>query len=184
MVKKGDSENKRRIRKILIMGLANSGKSSILMCLRGVKNLPAFAKLNPTKGLDPVPFEILGTEFAVWDFAGQEQYRNEHIRNFTKYAYGANKLIYVIDIQNKEQYEESVNYLKKIINLVEQNKMKVEISIFLHKYDPDLEQQGITIDDEIIDNLIRQLKDLVPSNLNSKIFKTSIYTLFQKMGVD
>lgn len=184
MVEQSDSNHGKGVRKILIMGLANSGKSSILMCLQGIKNLASFAASKPTKGLRVVPFETLGSDFSIWDFGGQQQYLKDHITNFHKNLYGTNKLIYVIDIQDEKMYDPSLDYFKSILTLLNESEKKVEISIFLHKFDPDLDKQGIILDDEKIENLINQIKKLLPNEYKYKLFKTSIYTLFQKIGLE
>ena len=38
-------------KKVVLMGLDDSGKSSIVLSLEGVKNLPAFTQINPTKNM-------------------------------------------------------------------------------------------------------------------------------------
>ena len=107
-----------KIKKVLIMGLDNSGKTSIVLCLKGVKNLLSFYSLNPTKGISINKFRALDSNFNIWDFGGQEQFRGDYLKNFNKHIVGTNKIIYVIDVQDIERYELSLNYLKSIINLL------------------------------------------------------------------
>ncbi|GAG16652.1 unnamed protein product, partial [marine sediment metagenome] len=57
-------------KKIVIMGLDNSGKSSIVLCLKGVKNLTSFSAIKPTRGFEINKFKILDSDFNIWDFGG------------------------------------------------------------------------------------------------------------------
>ena len=172
------------IKKVAIMGLDNSGKTSIVLCLKGVKNLLSFYSLNPTKGIKIDEFETLGTRFNIWDFGGQEQYRNEYLINFKDNIKGTNKIIFVIDIQDTERYNLALDFLKKIIDLIIQIKLNIEVSIFLHKYDPDLELLNKKFNYKKAKKLVIDIKKLIPSTFPFTIEKSSIYTIFQKSAID
>ena len=62
------------------------------------------------------------------------------------------------------------------------NKVVLDISIFLHKYDRNLidDERFQDIEEKINNELIVNLKEIVPSQFNYKIFTTSIYALFEK----
>ena len=168
------------LKKVLIMGLDNSGKTSIVLCLMGVKNLLSFASLNPTRGVKINKFQALGSEYNIWDFGGQEQFRSGYLNDFQIHLKGTKKLIYVIDIQDRERYDISLEYLSKILALLRKQKITLDFSIFLHKYDPDLEFTSFKLDENIISDLIKNIKRLIPYNFAVQIYKTSIYTVFQK----
>ncbi len=170
-------------KKILILGLDNSGKSSIVLCLRGVKNLESFSSLNPTKGIEMEIFETLGSEYTIWDYGGQEQYRNNNIVNLKFHINEVNKIIYVIDIQDSKRFDLALNYLNEIINIIIDNNHNVVLSIFLHKWDPDIEIFQNKIDEKKIKKLIDNLHRLNSPKLNLNIQKTSIYTVFQKINI-
>ncbi|NVM19007.1 MAG: 50S ribosome-binding GTPase [Candidatus Lokiarchaeota archaeon] len=172
-----DSKN---TKKIIIMGLDNSGKTSIVMCLKGVKNLSSFSAINPTRGFEINKFHTLGSEFNIWDFGGQAQFREDYFKNFKNHIKGASKLIYVIDIQDRERYDISLEYLARIIALLKKTAINLEFSLFLHKFDLDVEIMNIYIKDEVIQSLTQQIKDIFPLDFPYQIFKTSIYTVFQK----
>lgn len=170
-------------RKVLIMGLDNSGKTSIVLCLRGVKDLSSFSSLNPTRGFKINKFQALGSEYSIWDFGGQEQFREGYLNDFQTHIKKTNKFIFVLDIQDHERFDISLDYLGKIVILLKKHKVNIDFSIFLHKYDPDLEFTNKEFSDKVVPDLIRNIKELIPNDFRYQIFKTSIYTVFQKLGI-
>lgn len=170
-------------KKVLIMGLDNSGKTSIVLCLRGVKDLSSFSSLNPTRGFKINKFQALGSEYSIWDFGGQEQFREGYLNDFQNHIKKTNKFIYVLDIQDQERFDISLEYLGKIVILLKKHNVNIDFSIFLHKYDPDLEFTNKEFRDEVVPNLIRNIKKIIPRDFEYQIYKTSIYTVFQKLGI-
>ena len=77
------AKNSKNTKKIVLMGLDNSGKTSIVLCLKGVKNLSSFSAVNPTRGFEINKFRTLGSEFNIWDFGGQEKFRADYFKNFS-----------------------------------------------------------------------------------------------------
>ncbi len=176
--------NSKITKKIVIMGLDNSGKSSIVLCLKGVKNLTSFSAIKPTRGFEINKFNTMGSDFNIWDFGGQEKFREDYVKNFKNHIKGTNKLIYVVDIQDRERYDLSLQYLVKIITLLQENKLNPDFSLFLHKFDPDIELINKEINEELIQTLINQIKDIIPQNFQHQIYTTSIYTVFQKSAIN
>ncbi|MFX0187984.1 MAG: ADP-ribosylation factor-like protein [Candidatus Hodarchaeota archaeon] len=173
--------------KILFIGLDNSGKTSIVQCLQGIKNLPSFFNIKPTEGLDIKNINALDSEFAIWDLGGQETFRNEYLRDFNKYVIGCNKLIYVFDIQDIKRYDLALEYFGKIIDILKENSEaeKIEISIFLHKFDPDLNVTRPDITKEIFNDFKEKIKKRIEkTDFFYQIFKTTVYALFEKIILD
>ena len=165
-------------KKVLVMGLDNSGKTSIVLSLMGVKNLSSFSSLNPTRGVKINKFHALGSEFNIWDFGGQEQFREGYLNDFQNYIKETQKFIFVLDIQDQERFELSLDYLLKIVSLLRKQEITMDFSIFLHKYDPDLEFKLEF--NKIIPKLINNIKEIIPDDFSYQIYTTSIYTVFQK----
>ena len=171
-----------KAKKVLIMGLDNSGKTSIVLCLRGVKDLSSFSSLKPTRGFKIKKFQALGSEYSIWDFGGQEQFREGYLNDFQNHIKKSNKFIYVLDIQDQDRFDISLDYLDKIVILLKKHKVNIDFSIFLHKYDSDLEFTK-EFSDKLVPDLIRNIKELIPNDFTYQIYKTSIYTVFQKLGI-
>jgi hypothetical protein len=90
----------------------------------------------------------------------------------------------VLDIQDRDRYALSLQYLAKIIALLQENKLNLDFSLFLHKFDPDMELINREINEELIQTLIKQIKDIIPQNFPHQIYTTSIYTVFQKSAIN
>ncbi len=178
IVKEADSK-KLSEEKILILGLDNSGKTSIVLSLKGNENLLSYYSLKPTKGIEINKTQQEKKNFYVWDFGGQESFRERHLRDFSGKSQGAEKLIYVIDIQDFDKYNDSIKYLKKIVENPEV--FELQILVYLHKYDPSIEvDQGHPVHEKI-PKLISKIERVLEDHQNFKIFKTSIYTTFRKL---
>ncbi len=170
-------------KKIVIMGLDNSGKSSIVLCLKGVKNLTSFSAIKPTRGFEINKFNTMGSDFNIWDFGGQEKFREDYVKDFKNHIKGTSKLIYVLDIQDRDRYDLSLQYLAKIIMLLKKTNVNLDFSLFLHKFDPDMEIIKEEINEEVIQMLIKQIENIIPQSFPHQIYKTSIYTVFQKSSI-
>ena len=173
----------KNIKKILVLGLDNSGKTSIVKSLKGVKNIHSFCSINPTIGVNLENFELLESSFNIWDFGGQLLYRAEFLKEFEKYIKEVEKIIYVIDIQDTQKYDLSLKYLDEIIKKVINLKINIDFSIFLHKNDLDIELINPDFDKSNIDNLITKIKSLIPDDFNYSLFKTAISTIFEKESI-
>jgi small GTP-binding protein len=168
--------------KIVIIGLDNSGKTSILINLKENSNLMSYFSLKPTKGLAIESFENEEQNFVCWDLGGQKQYRDQYLKDFDKYLKETEKIIFVIDVQDIDRYKLALGYLKKIVEILKTKEPHLEFWIFLHKFDPNITKQKNFEDIENIveTSLASKIRDLMPSNLRYNIYKTSIYTIFEK----
>jgi len=168
--------------KIIIVGLDNCGKSSILVSLKEDSNLLSFITLHPTRGVNIE--EILAEDklINVLDLGGQQQYRQSHLEKFKELIVGVKTLIFVIDVQDFKRYKLALNYFKGIIDLLNESKNFINISIYLHKYDPNLKKQKRyqDIDNKINTELIIPIEQIIPSEFKYNFFKTAIYTVFEK----
>ena len=178
-------ENEKSNIKLLILGLENSGKTSILLSLKKETNLLSYFTLKPTKGIKIEELSNKNLNISAWDFGGQKKYREEYLINFNKFSEKAEKLIYIIDVQDFKKYSPALEYLNKLVKILVENEKFIELSIFLHKYDPNLKKQKEfeNIDERIDSELINELIEIIPPEIKYKIFKTSIYTIFEKIFI-
>jgi len=180
MVAKKRANSKRNIKKIVLLGLDNCGKTSILLSLTRNTNLLSFYSLKPTAGVSIVNYsDSEGPTFNIWDLGGQEKYRQEYLSKLDQYL-EADKIIFVIDIQDYERYDLALSYLNEIVKAIQEKKKPIDLSIFLHKFDPGLEQQANFTDESIRMNLLDRIQEIFPADYQYEIFKTTIYTVFQK----
>ncbi|CUM64356.1 uncharacterized protein PRCAT00001958001 [Priceomyces carsonii] len=94
--------------RILMLGLDNAGKTTILYKLK----LGKTSTTVPTVGFNVETVKHKNVSFAVWDCGGQERIRPLWRHYFT----GTNALIYVIDSSDLDRLEESRKELMRVIN--------------------------------------------------------------------
>ncbi|MFO8017267.1 MAG: ADP-ribosylation factor-like protein [Promethearchaeia archaeon] len=170
-------------KKIVLMGLDNSGKTSIVLNLMDRVNLLDYLSLGPTTGADVMDFSTKNKEFNIWDLGGQKTYRIDYLENLDKYVTGINKLIYVIDVQDVDRYDDALNFLEKILNHLHENDYNPDLNVFIHKYDPHLFEVCPDVNKEIINNLIKDIKNIILEQFYYEIYKTTIFTTFEKRYV-
>ncbi|MHA1129745.1 MAG: ADP-ribosylation factor-like protein [Candidatus Helarchaeota archaeon] len=171
------SSSQKELSKILIMGLDNSGKTSILLSFQKETNLLSYFSLKPTPGINIITVEDSESVYHIWEFGGQSQYREEYLQNLQKYTQEASKIIFVIDVQDINRYDLAVQYFESIFNLLDE---KIEVVIFLHKFDPHLEKNENFSYKKISTRLIDKISKIIPPGYSYGIYKTTIFTVFQK----
>ena len=67
------------------------------------------------------------------------------------------------------------------MNALKEQNITPKLSIYLHKYDHNLEYIDKSITDEMISDLAHKLIEQIPEGIEHIIFKTSIYTVFNKI---
>lgn len=176
----GTPDSAKKELKILIMGLDNSGKTSILLGLLKKTNLLSYYALKPTQGLNITNLKEENKSYNIWELGGQEKYRDEYLKDLRKYTQAADKIIFVIDVQDIPRYKMALDYLEKIMNYLKSIEERPELSIFLHKFDPGLDEIETFSSESISTRLINRLSTIIPSKFDYHIFRTSIYTVFER----
>lgn len=131
--------------KIVLAGLDNAGKSSLLVALDkkfGIE--PDLQQLKPTIRIARDTFTFLSQTIFKWDFGGQEKYREEYLSRRDRYFSDIDLLIFVVDVQDRDRFGESLEYFQDILAWFKQNELALPVSVFLHKYDPKLREQAHT----------------------------------------
>ncbi|MFO8017768.1 MAG: ADP-ribosylation factor-like protein [Promethearchaeia archaeon] len=175
MTKKGNSNDIKERAKIILLGLDNSGKTSIVYSLQKRKGLHNYSNISPTKNHNIEEINTNEKEYIIWDIGGQTRNREDFLSEFEIKVEGTNKIIYVIDVQDIERYDKALQYLSEVIENLKKCSLNVKISVFLHKFDPHL-----TINRQKLQELIREIEDLIPNQFEYSISKTSIFTVFRK----
>lgn len=183
-----DSKMNATTEKVLIMGLDKAGKTSILLNLAG-KNLLSYTNPDPTTGKKHIA-AILDTETQLnelksifWEAGGQEVYRTEYLEDPEKFLVGYERIIFVIDIQDKPRYDEALTYLGEILQKLSEFNITSKIDIYLHKYDPGIDKLNKFSEENINQNLTYKIKVINPQ-FKLRIFYTSLFTVFRKTLVD
>ncbi len=125
--------------KVIVAGLDNAGKTSILTALNKKYNFQKdIVSLTPTIRVEYQATEFLKNRIVFWDMGGQEKYRKLYQDKQDLYFSGTDLLIYIIDIQDKERIETSLMYLDMILQNFKKHKMDVPLIVSFHKFDPEI----------------------------------------------
>jgi ADP-ribosylation factor-like protein 3 len=95
--------------RILVLGLDNSGKTTILKSLSDED----ISQIMPTHGFNIKNLSHEGVKLTVWDVGGQESLR-EYWGNYFE---GTDALVYVIDSADRKRLEESGKELQKLLTV-------------------------------------------------------------------
>ncbi len=161
--------------KVIIGGLDNAGKTSIITALNKKYDFHKdIMEIKPTIKVEYHKTSFLNRQVNIWDCGGQEEYRKLYLSNPDIYFSDTDLLVYIIDIQDKNRFEDSLKYLDDILQYFINNHLDVPMIISFHKYDNEL--RG----DENYINRINELRDKISQKYpNFKILyqSTSIYDI-------
>jgi len=161
--------------KIIVSGLDNAGKTSILTALDKKYDFHKdIISLTPTIRVEYHTTYFLNQKVIFWDCGGQTQYRELYEKKQDIYFDGTDLMLFILDIQDKERYETSLEYLDMILQHFNRNKMDVPLIISFHKFDPEIRTNGVYIEEieSIRENILKKY-----SNFKVLFQQTSIYDL-------
>jgi ADP-ribosylation factor-like protein 3 len=95
--------------KILVLGLDNAGKTTILKALSN----ESIAQITPTHGFNIKNLSHDGFKLNVWDVGGQKTLRTY----WSNYFQGSDALVFVIDSADNKRLIESGSELQKILEV-------------------------------------------------------------------
>jgi len=129
----------KEIIKIPVFGIQNAGKTSLIKSLQ--KEFSAITKLKPTKGIDRQTLILLEKKISIWDLGGQKKYRDQYVEKKAEVVFSdIDQTLFVIDIQDQDKFEDSINYFKKVRDMISEFSPDAKIHILIHKFDPGMEQ--------------------------------------------
>lgn len=111
--------------RILMLGLDNAGKTTILYNLKMGK----VVRTIPTIGFNVETVDYKNLSFSVWDIGGQDKIRPL----WRHYFYNVQGLIYVVDSNDRERIEEARDELHTLLN--EDEIKDAKLLIFANKQD-------------------------------------------------
>lgn len=131
-------------KKVLLIGLDNGGKTSILNVIQDKYSM--VKHLLPTRGVEREQLDFFGYGVVSWDLGGQIQYReNLYFKRPELYFSEADLIMYVVDVQDPKRFAESVNYLNIVFQTLKDLNENPEILIIFNKFDPDLTNDKTTL---------------------------------------
>ncbi len=157
------------IRKIIVIGLSNAGKTCIYERVFEGKKPWELMHSASTKGISYKKYKVGSmTKPMIWDLGGQQQYFDDyHTTLRTDIFKKASILLYVIDVTDVERFENSRIELEWSVDQVKLLNPDTIINVLFHKID-------LVHDKDI---LIPYLKKFLSQNISHKIMyhPTSIF---------
>jgi GTPase SAR1 family protein len=168
---------KKKETKVICVGLDNAGKTAILTGLGGKLGITELGKLKPTKRIERRKVATDKLDLYVWDFGGQEDYRKDYLSKPEAYFLGSDLLIYVVDMQDPNRYNESFEYLIEVLDIMKLLGENPYVLAFMHKSDPDiLDDPDFQLSTEYVADKLNYL--LNNYDFEFDIYTTSIYNFF------
>ena len=161
--------------KIIFLGLDDSGKTSFLLSVD--RKFSKLIGLKPTRGAQISTIEALGATISLWDLGGQKIFREKYLTKSQIYLYEADLLYYFIDINNKDRFEESFEYLQSIQANLRGFDQNTPIIFVLTKGDADI------IDTRRIKKNIKTIKSRLKEVTGDKKLETHVTSIFSIFSI-
>ncbi|NVM46120.1 MAG: 50S ribosome-binding GTPase [Candidatus Lokiarchaeota archaeon] len=137
VLEKAIKEKTKTHKKILLIGLDNGGKTSILAVLQDKFSI--IKSLLPTRGVKREKLDFFGYPILSWDLGGQVQYREKLYFNRPELFFTeADLVLYVIDTQDSDRFAEAANYFREVLKVLKELNEFPPILVVLSKSDQDI----------------------------------------------
>ncbi|MFW9950371.1 MAG: ADP-ribosylation factor-like protein [Candidatus Thorarchaeota archaeon] len=123
-------------KKLLMIGLDNGGKTSILSVIQ--EKFSIIKSLLPTRGVKREKLDFFGYPILSWDLGGQIQYREKLYFNRPELFFTeVDIVLYVVDTQDSDRFPESANYFKEVLKALNDLNEHPPVLVVLSKSDQD-----------------------------------------------
>ena len=167
--------------KVLVAGLDNAGKTATLSKFGGRLGISDLIATHPTKGVVRMKFGDSKLSLFIWDLGGQEEYRERYLANPEQYFIELDLLLFVIDVQDPDRFDDALDYLDKILDSIIILEEKPYILIFIHKFDPDIKNDPkIQLNVEFLKDNFNEILKSKDYEFDIEIYLTSIYSMISR----
>ncbi|TFG04765.1 MAG: hypothetical protein EU536_03915 [Promethearchaeota archaeon] len=177
-----DVLTRQAIKKVIVIGLDNAGKSSVINTLQRDLGLDTLLNIKPTRGILREMVELQSLKMSLWDLSGQKQYREQFTVEEKNIIFDeVDIILFVIDIQDSKRFQDVFDYIENVLSIITKFKEHPMFITLFHKADPDFIDTG-----EFRENYIglRSVLDvqLEKANLTGRYdyYVTSIYNALPK----
>ena len=125
------------MKKIVLMGLSNAGKTCIYERVFEGKKPWELMKSAATKGIAYRDYEVSSiVKPMIWDLGGQQQYLDEYHGPLKDNIFKkASILLYVVDVTDYDRFEAAQAEFAWSANQILSHNPKAQLNVFLHKSD-------------------------------------------------
>ncbi len=163
------------ITKVILLGLDNAGKTTLIEMLSG-KNFPTLLNQEPTASVNQVNVSLQEMNLVVWDFGGQVTFRENYIQNPEQYFTGLEVVMFVIDVQDAARYKEALDFFSQFLEISKFLGENPFVLVLLNKVDPDIRADPeFQINLEYLSGRVREI--LKPMKYRREVVTSSIYNI-------
>ncbi|TXT60172.1 MAG: conserved exported protein of unknown function [Promethearchaeota archaeon] len=159
--------------KISLVGLSGCGKTSIYSVAFAAKSPEDTRSLSPTILYETRRHPFLGLQVGIFDFGGQEQYRQEYLEKPEVFR-GTDILIPIVDLHAPEKFDEAKEYFEDLLGIYRKNNEKPRIYLFHHKYDTE------DYEKELLDTNVKKSKEIFGEVFNDYDFKSYLTSIYEQ----
>ncbi|MHA1820971.1 MAG: ADP-ribosylation factor-like protein [Promethearchaeota archaeon] len=169
---------KKQEMKIAVLGLDNAGKTSMLNSLSGKTQMGQVEDTAPTVGVNIRKIDSDNFQMIIWDFGGQIGHRHDYLQNPEEYFMQLDLIFYVVDMQDNDRYDESLDYFRQIMDIITFLAEKPYVLILLHKCDPDIiNNSDFQLNLDFMRGAFEEI--MTDTDLTYEIIESSIYNLYK-----
>ena len=183
VIQKNVKEQLKRHKKILMVGLDNGGKTSILAVVQDKFSI--IKSLLPTRGVKREKLDFFGYPIISWDLGGQIMYREKLYFNRPELFFtDADIMLYVVDIQDTDRFPEAANYFREVLKSFTELGEKPELLIVLSKSDQDFRktlqwQQNVTTIKNKFTKIVEEFEQFTIDYCDTTVFqKETVMQMF------
>lgn len=155
--------------KISLVGLSGCGKTSIYSITLGGMAPMEVKDLGPTVMYEVKSHNYLGLQISLWDFGGQEKYRQSYLET-PKLLANTTILIFVLDLHHPEDFADANRYFSDVFSAIQEYGGDPRLVILYHKYDTEDYPK-----EQLEENLVRAKELPFICENSPEFFITSIY---------
>ncbi len=185
VLEKAIKEKIKTHKKILMIGLDNGGKTSILAVLQDKFSI--IKSLLPTRGVKREKLDFFGYPILSWDLGGQVQYREKLYFNRPELFFTeADLVLYVIDTQDSDRFAEAANYFREVLKVLKDLNEFPPILVVLSKSDQDIRtslewQNNVSAIKNKFNNIVREEEKTSIKYSDTTIYqKETVMQMFSK----
>jgi Ras-related GTP-binding protein A/B len=170
---------KKKTSKVLILGLARSGKSTIIRAVTEGKIPRKDEDYNATIDYERKQKVIAGTELTIFDLGGQTAFLDRFTGELSEFIFsGVKTLVFVVDSIDIQGISRAKYYLDLSLKKLSQYSTNASVFIFQHKTD--------LVPKKLKNEVRKTINDYLSAGVTQrmKYYETSVFsdTIFQAMG--
>ena len=170
---------KRKSSKVLILGLAKAGKSTIIRAVTEGKIPEKNADYHATIDYERKQKVVAGTELTIFDLGGQTAFLDRFTGELSEFIFsGVRTLVFVVDSIEIKDISRAKYYLDLSVKKLDQYSPNSSIFIFQHKAD--------LVPKNLKEEVRKTVNDYLSAGINKKLkyYETSVFSdsIFRAMG--